>query len=71
MADDGFGGVTLASEPLCVADFRVEGGIITMGRSPFGEQRVGYVSGRIVRRPASERRNPARWRQLAAEAARS
>src|SRR5262245_35303322 len=45
MADDVFGGMTLASEPLCVADFRVEGGIISAGCSPFGEQRVGYVSG--------------------------
>jgi len=45
MVDDGFGGMTLASEPLCVAEFRVEGGIISVGRSPFGEQRVGYVSG--------------------------
>jgi len=35
----------LASEPLCVADFRVDGGIMAMGRSPFGERRIGYVTG--------------------------
>ncbi len=35
----------LASEPLCVADFQVEGGIMAMGRSPFGERRIGYVTG--------------------------
>jgi hypothetical protein len=45
MTDGTFNGITLASEPLCVADFRVEGAIMTMGRSPFGEQRAGYVTG--------------------------
>lgn len=35
----------LDSEPLCVADFLVEGGIIPLGQSPFGNKRVGYISG--------------------------
>ena len=35
----------LSSEPLCVADFRVEGAIMDLGASPFGIRRVGYVSG--------------------------
>jgi hypothetical protein len=45
MTDD----VTVASELigefLCVADFFVEGGIIGLGASPWGERRVGYISG--------------------------
>jgi hypothetical protein len=45
MTDDSLNGAVLVSEPLCIADFRVEGGIFSAGRSPFGEQRVGYVSG--------------------------
>ncbi len=45
MSDDGFNGTTLASQPLCVADFRVESGIMAIGRTPFGERRVGYVTG--------------------------
>jgi hypothetical protein len=36
---------TLAAEPLCYADFRVEGGIADFGRSPFSERRVGFISG--------------------------
>jgi hypothetical protein len=35
----------LASEPLCVADFHVEGAIMNLGRSPFSERRVGYITG--------------------------
>lgn len=35
----------LDCEPLCIADFRVEGPIMPLGRSPFGERRVGYVTG--------------------------
>jgi len=35
----------LASEPLCVADFRVEGAIMPMGQSPWTSRRIGYVTG--------------------------
>jgi hypothetical protein len=35
----------LASEPLCIADFEVEGGVFSLGASPFGERRVGYITG--------------------------
>lgn len=35
----------LASEPLCVADFLVEGGIMPMGQSPWTSRRIGYVTG--------------------------
>ncbi|WP_293899469.1 DUF3237 domain-containing protein [Phenylobacterium sp.] len=35
----------LASAPLCVADFRVEGGIMPMGQSPWTARRIGYVTG--------------------------
>lgn len=31
--------------PLCTAEFEVGGGLFTTGQSPFGEQRVGYVTG--------------------------
>ena len=36
---------TLASEPLCVADFLVEGAIMPLGQSPWTSRRVGYVTG--------------------------
>lgn len=45
MSTDEFTWSQLASEPLCVADFRVEGPIMPLGRSPFGERRVGYITG--------------------------
>lgn len=35
----------LPSEPLCVAEFAVGGPILSIGSSPFGEQRIGYVTG--------------------------
>jgi len=30
---------------LCTIDFEVEAGIFNIGQSPFGEQRIGYISG--------------------------
>jgi len=36
---------TLASEPLCVADFHVGGAIMPLGQSPWTSRRVGYVTG--------------------------
>lgn len=35
----------LSYEYLCTAEFEVGGGLFTVGASPFGEQRVGYISG--------------------------
>lgn len=35
----------LAGNHLCTVEFDVGGGIIAVGASPFGEQRVGYVTG--------------------------
>lgn len=35
----------LASRHLCTVEFDVGGGIIAIGASPFGDQRVGYVTG--------------------------
>ena len=35
----------LASEPLCVADFLVEGAIMPLGQSPWTSRRIGYVTG--------------------------
>ena len=35
----------LQSRHLCTVEFDVGGGIIAIGTSPFGEQRVGYVTG--------------------------
>lgn len=35
----------LASRPLCTVEFEVGGGIFGIGASPFGEQRIGYISG--------------------------
>lgn len=39
----------LPSAPLCVADFRVEGPLISVGRTPFGDRRLGYVTGGAFR----------------------
>ena len=35
----------LHGTPLCTADFHVEGAIMALGRSPWAERRVGYVTG--------------------------
>ena len=35
----------LSSRLLCVAEFEVGGGIFAIGASPFGDQRIGYISG--------------------------
>lgn len=35
----------LASRHLCTVEFEVGGGIISIGASPFGDQRLGYISG--------------------------
>jgi Protein of unknown function (DUF3237) len=45
MAAEAFDFPTLASEPLCLADFQVEGGILSMGQSPWTARRIGYVTG--------------------------
>jgi len=45
MSDRENEGQPLRSRPLCIADFRVEGGIMAIGKTPFGERRVGYVTG--------------------------
>ena len=45
MAELTFDWPSLASEPLCVADFLVDGGIMPLGRSPWTSRRVGYVTG--------------------------
>lgn len=45
MADDAFTWTELVSQRLCVADFRVEGAVMSMGRSPFSERRIGYITG--------------------------
>jgi hypothetical protein len=36
---------TLPHAPLCIAEFEVAGGILPLGRSAFGERRVGYITG--------------------------
>ncbi|WP_417485565.1 DUF3237 domain-containing protein [Maricaulis salignorans] len=36
---------TLGSRYLCTAEFEVEGGLLAIGQSPFGDQRMGYVTG--------------------------
>ena len=36
---------TLASRPLCTVEFEVGGGLIGIGVSPFGDQRLGYITG--------------------------
>lgn len=35
----------LLGTPLCTADFQVEGAIMSLGRSPWAERRIGYVTG--------------------------
>jgi hypothetical protein len=35
----------LGHEPLCVADFLVDGPIMPLGRSPWRNRRIGYVTG--------------------------
>ena len=35
----------LASRHLCTVEFEVGSGIIAIGASPFGDQRLGYISG--------------------------
>lgn len=35
----------LRSRFLCTAEFEVAGGVFSIGQSPFGEQRIGYVTG--------------------------
>ncbi|MDO9367711.1 MAG: DUF3237 domain-containing protein [Sphingopyxis sp.] len=35
----------LASRHLCTVEFEVGGGLIAIGASPFGDQRLGYVTG--------------------------
>ena len=41
----------LESKHLCTVEFDVGGGIIAIGASPFGEQRVGYVTGGRISGP--------------------
>ncbi len=36
---------SLASRHLCTVEFEVGGGIIGIGASPFGDHRLGYISG--------------------------
>jgi len=45
MIDGGTNGEALVGEFLCVVDFFVEGGLIGLGASPWGDARVGYISG--------------------------
>lgn len=35
----------LRSKILCTVEFEVAGGLIAIGSSPFGDQRLGYVTG--------------------------
>ena len=35
----------LKSAPLCVAEFEVGGGLVALGKTAFGERRLGYVTG--------------------------
>lgn len=35
----------LATRHLCTVEFEVGGGLIAIGASPFGDQRLGYVTG--------------------------
>ena len=44
MSDAEFTWAQPGFQPLCVADFRV-GAIMPLGRSPFTDRRVGYVTG--------------------------
>lgn len=36
---------TVLGDYLCTVDFHVAGGIVPLGASPFGERRIGYVTG--------------------------
>ncbi|WOF44916.1 DUF3237 domain-containing protein [Sphingopyxis indica] len=47
MDDEKFGGpaAALASRYLCTVEFEVGGGIVALGASPFGDHRLGYISG--------------------------
>ncbi|SEJ87847.1 Protein of unknown function [Sphingomonas sp. OV641] len=38
-------GETVLGDYLCTVDFHVAGGILALGTSPFGERRIGYVTG--------------------------
>ena len=49
MARSEFQWTALASEPLCVAEFEVDGGIMSLGRSPWRSHRVGYITGGTFR----------------------
>ena len=35
----------LSTRPLCIAEFEVAGGIVDLGASPFGNRRLGYITG--------------------------
>src|SRR3546814_5632308 len=39
------GPAALATRHQCTVEFEVGGGIIGIGASPFGDQRLGYISG--------------------------
>ncbi|MGI9361675.1 MAG: DUF3237 domain-containing protein [Parasphingorhabdus sp.] len=41
----------LSSTYLCTAEFEVAGGLIGIGQSPFGDQRMGYITGGRVSGP--------------------
>jgi Protein of unknown function (DUF3237) len=41
----GFDWGGLKSAPLCVAEFEVGGGLVAIGKTAFGERRLGYVTG--------------------------
>ncbi|MBL0768587.1 DUF3237 domain-containing protein [Sphingopyxis sp. DHUNG17] len=43
--DDANALAPLRTRHLCTVEFEVEGGIIDIGASPFGVQRMGYVTG--------------------------
>ena len=45
MAGLAFDWPSLPNEPMCVADFLVDGGIMSLGASPWTARRVGYVTG--------------------------
>jgi hypothetical protein len=37
--------MTLSGDYLCTVDFEVAGGLMSIGTSPWGEQRMGYITG--------------------------
>lgn len=51
MTGAGFEWTALASAPLCVAEFEVEGAIMPIGRSPWRNRRVGYITGGTFKGP--------------------